>query len=279
MLQTIKFLYLPFFLLLGNGLAIYWMEQAKSKEWLFILVGGFIALSFLLERISPYDRAFNVPQGDVGRDVVHAMVNESMSVIGLMLMPLTAGLITVAPLWPDFLPLWIQLVIAIVVADVGITLTHFASHRFVSLWRLHAVHHSVKRMYGFNGLMKHPLHQAIETTAGVTPLLLIGVSQEVLVLLTVAVILQLLVQHSNVSYFVGPLKNILVTNQVHRFHHLNNAEEGDVNFGLFTTFTDYMLGTLYYDPDRTIGMESLGISTEPNYPATYRDQLLKPFQK
>lgn len=42
-------------------------------------------------------------------------------------------------------------------ADLGITLMHWLSHRSALLWRLHAVHRSVHRIYGLNGLMKHPL--------------------------------------------------------------------------------------------------------------------------
>ena len=79
--------------------------------------------------------------------------------------------------------------------------------------------------------------------AGTAPLLLIGTPPEVFMLLLVAVIIQLLLQHSNVDYFVGTLRNILAINSMHRFHHLKTAKEGDVNFGLFTTFTDYVLGT------------------------------------
>ncbi|MBL4790093.1 MAG: sterol desaturase family protein [Kordiimonadaceae bacterium] len=164
-------------------------------------------------------------------------------------------------------------------ADIGITLAHYASHRIDALWRLHAVHHSIKRMYGFNGLMKHPLHQLLETVAGTTPLLLMGIPQDVLSLLIVAVLLQLLLQHSNVAYFVGPLRHVLVVNVLHRFHHLKTGEEGDVNFGLFTTFTDHLLGTAFYDEGKVIGSEDLGIAAQPNYPVSYLKQLAQPFRK
>lgn len=40
------------------------------------------------------------------------------------------------------------------VADLGITLTHYASHKIGVPWRFHAVHHSVTRCYGRNGLTK-----------------------------------------------------------------------------------------------------------------------------
>ncbi len=274
----VRLLYLPFFLIVGNGLAIFLVEQGYPKLWLFGLLIAFIALAFILEKLVPYDAAFNESQGDRTRDFIHALVNESLSVMGVISIPVIASFIPLPSVWPTFLPLWLQVLMAVLIADVGITLAHYASHKVDVLWRLHAVHHSVKRMYGFNGLMKHPLHQTIETLAGTTPLLLMGVPQEVLMLLVVAVVLQLLLQHSNVAYFTGPLKHVLAINAVHRFHHLNTAEDGDVNFGLFTTLTDHLLGTSYFDKDRTIRSEDMGIATQPNYPVNYLSQMTEPFR-
>jgi sterol desaturase/sphingolipid hydroxylase (fatty acid hydroxylase superfamily) len=274
----IRLIYIPLFLIGGNGLAIYLVGAGHPKIWLFVLALGFIAIAFLLEFLVPYDEGFNKSHGDRLRDFYHGIVNESANVAGLMMLPVIAGLMTMPSLWPSALPLWVQLVLAIFIADIGITLVHFASHRIDALWKLHAVHHSIKRMYGFNGLMKHPLHQLLETLGGTAPLILIGVPQDVMTLLIVAVVLQLLLQHSNVNYFVGPLRHFLVVNVLHRFHHLKTAEEGDVNFGLFTTFTDRLLGTAYYDKERVIGSSDIGIGAEPDYPNGYLAQLIKPFK-
>lgn len=275
----VRLLYLPLFLLVGNGVAVYLVAKGFNAGWLGLLILVFIGISFATERLIPYDLAFNEPQQDQRRDVLHALMNESLNVIGIAVLPLIAGLIVLAPIWPSSWPLVFQLLLAILISDIGITLAHFASHRLRLLWRLHAVHHSVKRLYGFNGLMKHPLHQLIETVAGTTPLLIIGVPQNVLMLLVVAVVLQLLLQHSNVAYFTGPLKKILAINSLHRFHHLNTAKEGDVNFGLFTTLTDRFLGTAYFDSERTIGTKDLGIASALNYPTNYWQQLMQPFQR
>lgn len=275
----VRLLYLPLFLLVGNGVAVYLVAEDFNAGWLGLLILVFIGISFATERLIPYDRAFNEPQQDQRRDVLHALMNESLNVIGIAVLPLIAGLLVLAPIWPSSWPLVFQLLLAILISDIGITLAHFASHRLRLLWRLHAVHHSVKRLYGFNGLMKHPLHQFIETVAGTTPLLIIGVPQNVLMLLVVAVVFQLLLQHSNVAYFTGPLKKVLAINSVHRFHHLNTAKEGDVNFGLFTTLTDRLLGTAYFDSERTIGTKDLGIASALNYPTNYWQQLIQPFQR
>lgn len=276
--NLVRLIYLPLFLLGGNALALHIVGNDFNRAWLFALVGGFILLAFCLERLVPYDSAFNVDQGDTLRDWSHFFVNESMAVIGILSIPFTAALLAIPSVWPVGWALWQQLLLAILIADIGITLAHFASHRFAFLWRLHAVHHSVKRMYGFNGLMKHPLHQLIETLAGTTPLLLLGAPQDVLSLFVVAVLLQLLLQHSNVAYFTGPLKYILAVNVVHRFHHIGNAKEGDVNFGLFTNLTDRILGTVFFDPNRKIGSADIGIEDRPDYPKEYLKQLAEPFR-
>lgn len=274
----VRLLYLPLFLLGGNGAAIYIIEKGHSVLWLGPLVLAFILIAFLLEHAVPFDAAFNKSQGDQRRDFCHALVNETSNVIGVALVPVIALFVHIPSIWPTGLPLWVQLLLAIFIADIGITLMHYASHRIDTLWRLHAVHHSIKRMYGFNGLMKHPLHQLLETLAGSTPLLLMGIPHSVMSLLVTAVVFQLLLQHSNVKYFVGPLRYFLVVNVLHRFHHLKTGEEGNVNFGLFTTFTDLMLGTTYFDKDRVIGVDDLGIAAQPNYPVNYVDQLVHPFK-
>ena len=273
-----RLLYLPLFLLLGNGLAITIVSSGWPRVWLAVLVVAFVVVAFMAEHLLPYDAAFNQPQNDRSRDFIHGLVNEGSSVVGLVLLPSVAGAVPNAGLWPAGWPLWQQTILAVLLADIGITLVHYASHRVGALWRLHAVHHSVRRMYGLNGLMKHPLHQFLETLGGVAPLLLLGVPHQILQLLVVAVALQLLLQHSNVAYFTGPLKYVFAVNVVHRFHHLNSAKEGDVNFGLFTSLTDRLLGTAFYDADRRIGRGDLGIEGEINYPTGYLDQLIQPFR-
>jgi sterol desaturase/sphingolipid hydroxylase (fatty acid hydroxylase superfamily) len=173
----------------------------------------------------------------------------------------------------------VQVLGTILVFDFGITIAHWLSHHWGPLWRLHAVHHSVKRAYGLNGLMKHPLHQAVELTVGIAPMLLIGIPEQVAWALAFAVAIQLLMQHSNADYRVGPLRYILALNEGHRFHHLKWAGIGDVNFGLFTLIYDHLLlRTFSYDPDKVFTSDDLGIAKQPNFPTGYLAQLAEPFR-
>lgn len=264
--------YAPAFLLtfLGAGLAV------PAPSWLLPLLVAAILTSLFAERLLPFEPDWNRSHGDVGRDLAHAVVNELSNFGAVLLLPLLASMMPASGLWPDGWPRWAQLALAMIIADCGITLAHWASHRHAVLWRLHAVHHSVRRMYGFNGLMKHPLHQAIELFAGTTPLLFLGLPHDIAWLLAYAVAIQLLLQHSNVDMRLGPLVYAWAVAPAHRFHHLASATEGDVNFGLFTTLWDHLLGTfaLRAQPPRA---GQLGIAGDEGYPQTYRAQLRAPF--
>ena len=128
-------------------------------------------------------------------------------------------------------------------------------------------------------LMKHPIHQAIETSAGTLPLLVLGLPSQVALALVFAVAIQLLLQHSNVDCTVGPLRRLLATNEVHRFHHQKWPDLGDVNFGLFTTLWDRLLGTFHNEARGRFESHELGIGEEPDYPTRYLPQLLAPFRR
>lgn len=275
---TLRWLYPPLMLLGLNGAAIALIASGGSHALLAPLLLAAIGLSFAVERAIPYRGDWNEPHDDVARDIAHAAVNETFALLSVLALPAIASVATAWDAWPHGIQFVAQVLIAIVVFDFGITLAHWLSHRWGPLWRLHAVHHSVTRCYGFNGLMKHPLHQAVELSFGIAPLLLIGIPETVAWALAFAVAIQLLMQHSNADYRVGPLRYVLSLNEGHRFHHLKWAGIGDVNFGLFTLIYDHLLlRTFSYDPRRRFSSDDLGIAKEPDFPSCYIEQLRKPF--
>ena len=274
--SLVRLLYAPTFFLGFNGLAIGVVVRGWGHAWLGALLVLAIGASLLAERVAPYERSWNHDHRDVGRDVVHACVNEVLNVAAVAVVPLASLLLPQLVVWPAHWPVVLQLLLAIVVADFGITMMHFASHRVRILWSLHAVHHSVRRLYGFNGLMKHPLHQMLEVAAGSAPLLFLGVPLEVASLLAFAAAVQLLLQHSNVDMRVGPLGCVWAVATGHRCHHIASKTEGDVNFGLFTLVWDHLLGT-YRGGAPRLGSEDLGVAGEPDYPDAYGAQLWAPF--
>ncbi len=272
-----RFIYAPLFFFAFICAAVIIVATSGCFVWLLPLLLAAIGISALCEWRWPYRNPWNRSQGDRLRDVLHASVNESLNILGIAAIPLIAPWLPDLGLWPGHWPLGLQLLLAIPIADLGITLVHYASHRSGVLWRLHAVHHSVTRMYGFNGLMKHPLHQLLEALGGTLPLLLCGMGQEVTALLAFSIAIQLLLQHSNVDMRLGVLRHVFAWAPLHRLHHLKYGHHGDVNFALFFAFWDRLLGTALYLPDYELADDDLGIGDQPDYPSGYAAQLRQPF--
>jgi sterol desaturase/sphingolipid hydroxylase (fatty acid hydroxylase superfamily) len=276
--SLLRYGYVPLMLLGVNGAAIALARAPWAELWMAGLIIAAIGLSFAAERVVPYTKEWNDSLGDARRDVAHAFINETALLLTVLVIPVMAVLTPFKQGWPSSIPFVLQVLLAVLVTDLGVTLVHLASHKVGLLWRFHAVHHSVKRFYGFNGLMKHPLHGAVELAAGTTPLLIMGMPKSVAEVLTVCIAVQLLLQHSNADYRIGALRVVLALNEGHRFHHLKWAGVGDVNFGLFTLVWDHALRTFSFDPHRRFRTEDLGMAAKPNYPVAYLAQLTEPFR-
>ena len=271
--------YVPFMLIGLNGAGLAVAAAGAPKYWLLIILAAAIATAFVVEWIIPYDPQWNHDRADSTRDRIHVAVNETLILASVAAIPLLAAIVPAPQLWPHSWPFVAQVLAAILVADFGITVVHLASHKIGILWRFHAVHHSITRFYGLNGLMKHPLHQTVEMAAGVAPLILIGLPVDVASALALAVAIQLLLQHSNAEYRIGPAKYVLALNEGHRFHHLKWAGIGDVNFGLFTLLWDHLMRTFSYDPARRFDSSQLGMAAKPDYPNSYLRQMIYPFTR
>jgi len=278
-LSVFKRLYAPTFFLGFLAAALTLAGTGGSLIWLPALVVVAILTSCLAERIAPHEPVWNKPDHDRVRDICHAVVNEGTIIVLVVLLAVFAAVIPWAPLWPSSLPLWADVALSIIMLDTGITLVHFASHRVSLLWRFHAVHHSVKRMYGFNGQLKHPVRQTLEIMGGTLPWLLLGIPTEVAALATFAVAVQLLLQHSNVDMKIGPLKYVWAVAPAHRHHHVASAQDGDVNFGLFLTLWDLLLGTARFSSCDGARAGAIGIHGRPDYPAAYAAQFVEPFRQ
>ena len=274
-----RLIYAPAYFLIFVGGAALLVSAGGTPLWLVGLLLAAIATSLVAERIAPFEDQWNRDHGDAPRDLAHGLVNEGSILILVLLLPLFASFVPWSSIWPASLPFWAELLLAIVLLDAGISLAHFASHRVPLLWRFHAVHHSVRRLYGFNGLLKHPVHQLIEISVGTLPWLLMGIPQEVAIVGSFAVAIQLQLQHSNVDMRIGPLGYLWAVAPVHRHHHLASETKGDVNFGLFLTIWDVLLGTAQFGSSKGIRAGQVGIAGRPDYPESYFAQLGEPFKK
>lgn len=108
---VLRITYLRFQLVVMNGLALAALASGARPAALALLLGSAVATSFLVERLLPYNAEWNRSQGDAKRDVIHAVVNESLNLLSVGMIPILASLGVGLRVWPHDWPF--------LVADAG----------------------------------------------------------------------------------------------------------------------------------------------------------------
>ena len=131
----------------------------------------------------------------------------------------------------------------VLVADLVQYWTHRAYHEVPVLWRLHAVHHSVKSMDWLAGSRQHILELMITRTLVLAPIYVLDFSKEVIDAYIVIVGVQAVFNHANVSVRPGPLRHMIVTPKFHDWHCSADTEAIDRNYAAHFTFLAHLFGT------------------------------------
>jgi len=145
--------------------------------------------------------------------------------------------------WVANLNFVVALFLIVLVADLVQYWTHRAYHEVPLLWRLHAVHHSVKSMDWLAGSRQHILELLITRTLVLAPIYVLGFSKEVIDAYIVIVGFQAVFNHANVSVRLGPLRYVIVTPNFHHWHHSQDQEALDRNYAAHFAFLDHLFGT------------------------------------
>ena len=145
--------------------------------------------------------------------------------------------------WVRNLPFVAALLLIVLVADLVQYWTHRAYHEIPVLWRLHAVHHSVKSMDWLAGSRQHIIELIITRTLVLAPIFVLGFSKEVIDAYIVIVGFQAVFNHANVSVRLGPLRYVIVTPNFHHWHHAQDDEAIDKNYAAHFAFLDHVFGT------------------------------------
>jgi sterol desaturase/sphingolipid hydroxylase (fatty acid hydroxylase superfamily) len=145
--------------------------------------------------------------------------------------------------WVQNLNFFAALFLIVLVADLVQYWTHRAYHEVPMLWRLHAVHHSVKSMDWLAGSRQHIVELLITRTLVLAPIYVFGFSKEVIDAYIVIVGFQAVFNHANVSVRLGPLRYLIVTPNFHHWHHSQDDEAIDKNYAAHFAFLDHFFGT------------------------------------
>lgn len=178
--------------------------------------------------------------------------------------------------WPHSWPIWTQAVLMVLAVDFMRYWLHRAAHESDTLWRLHAVHHSVDQLYWLNTARFHPIEKALQMCLDSLPFLLMGVDATVLALYYLAYASNGFFQHCNIRLRYGFLNYIVGSADTHRWHHSREPRESNANYGNTVIVWDLIFGTWFLPTDRAV--DSLGLK-DPAYPKAFLGLMRAPFNK
>jgi sterol desaturase/sphingolipid hydroxylase (fatty acid hydroxylase superfamily) len=212
----------------------------------------------LLQLMFPFDEEWRGRPRDFGLDLLHMLstglagdlwraVSFGVAVTGSAWLSASLGM----TLWPSEWPLLFQFALAMVIGDFGAYWVHRTCHTVPLFWRIHAMHHSSQRLYVFSATRNHPANVVFAYGSQVLPLIVLGVSNEVLILVSVFTAVHGMLQHANIDLKHGWLNHVFATADLHRWHHSAHRDEECTNYGSNLIIWDWVFGTRFLPEGRT----------------------------
>ena len=173
------------------------------------------------------------------------------------------------------LPLLVQFVAAVFIADFVQYWVHYACHRVPLLWRFHEVHHSAKAMDWLAGSRLHLVDAVLTRALIYAPLFLLGFDPAAIGAYLVFVVVQATFVHANVGFVPRWLEPWLATPRFHHWHHADSPQ--DKNFAVHLPIYDRLFGTYYMPGAEWPG--NYGLAGGRTGPVGFWRQLLQPFYR
>lgn len=271
----------------GTALMLWLLTSGQSQQTIqvvyFAIPVSVMLLVLCIEKLHPIERNWSQPRGDTAADlwslsIVALAMEPLMTAIGPALAVLIVTSIAMPSAFSLFtgMPLWQEALLVILMIDFGKYWFHRASHHNAFLWRFHSSHHAVKRMYLINGFRLHPIYHMSTYMIAILPPMVLGASQEALIMHSVVLGIAGSFQHANIKLQHGPLNYIFSTNELHRWHHSSNIQEGNKNCGAIFSVWDILFGSYHLDLNGE--PKNIGLHGEEFYPMNnYWKQLAVPF--
>ena len=217
-------------------------------DWFILDLLGSSIIFILLEKVIPF-RTQSVLREHWQTDLNHFLLNHL--IVGFVLLAsnmfvhtsFSWAVSTTIQEWVKDMPFLLELFIILLMADLVQYWSHRAYHEVPVLWRLHAVHHSIKHMDWIAGSRQHIIEIFITRGLVLVPIFVMGFSKEVIDAYVIIVGFQAVFNHANVQINFGPLKYFIVTPQFHHWHHSSDEAGLDKNYALHFSFLDYIFGT------------------------------------
>jgi sterol desaturase/sphingolipid hydroxylase (fatty acid hydroxylase superfamily) len=231
----------------------------------------------VLERAMPHEQTWLKNDGQIVPDIAHTLLSKGVAQVVVVMIAFMGLAQLAAPsqggLWPRDLPLAAQTVLGLVLAEIGLYWKHRIAHEWPVLWRFHAVHHSVTRLWFLNTGRFHLVDTLTGLIAAMPLLLLLGAPPDTMIMVSAITAIIGILTHANVEMRCGVLNYVFNTPELHRWHHSKVTAEGNRNYGENLMLFDQLFGTFYL-PARRPPAE---IGIRHPMPATFWGQVKAPF--
>lgn len=149
------------------------------------------------------------------------------------------------PLYVRSLPIGVQVLAILFIADFCQYWVHRSFHTRPRLWQFHKIHHSVLTMDWLASSRLHVIDVIITRAISYIPIVWLGFSETAIHIYLPIVAIQALFVHSNVRFEFGWLRYVLTTPSVHHWHHSSEEPALDKNFAVSFSVIDVVFGTFY----------------------------------
>jgi sterol desaturase/sphingolipid hydroxylase (fatty acid hydroxylase superfamily) len=269
-----------------GGLSSTYFALSSSKPilWFNVIYFVFVSLLAVFERLMPHSTDWLEPDGETINNIAHTLLTKGLVQAAAMIgasFPMVLALVALPPvpdassLWPHAWPMPVQVLLALVIAEFGLYSAHRLAHEHLALWRFHALHHSVTRLWVVNTGRFHFLDSLFKIVVSPAPLYLLGAPLDVFLWVGAVTAYTGLLTHCNVEMRTGILDYVVSTPRLHRWHHSINLEEGNKNYGENLVVWDLLLGT-YFNPNRP---SSTKIGITGTVATNFWGQLRQPFTR
>ena len=253
-----------------------------KKHLLSLIIPVWISIGaiVLLEKKMPYHQSWKPNVGDIKIDGLYFLLIQSV-LPQLLVWFATLSIIRFIGLnyfqsiniWPSKWSTASQEVLLIFVSDFLRYWLHRFYHTIPFLWRFHAVHHSVQKMYWLNTARFHPFEKATQFLMDTFPFMLLGVSEKVIALHLIVYGVNGFFQHSNINLRLGWFNYIISSPELHRWHHSKKIDESNNNYGNNVSVWDLLFGTFFFPKNNTV--QDLGLINRA-YPQNFTKQMVSP---
>ena len=263
---------------MNNIVSTLWNELPGMQG--FYNFGVFFLVFSPLELLIPAQRGQKLFRQGWVTDLLHFLFTAILTASGIGAMIGGALLLShliipdAVKTWVSSSPLWLQVVVGTVLADLFFYFGHRIQHEVPWLWDFHAVHHSSTELDWLAAFRVHPIDQMIERGTALIPIALLGFSLPAVMIIGLLYQWQALLIHSNVGLRTGWLKWLVATPEFHHWHHSREAAGYNKNFSGQLPLWDIVFGTAYLPSTMPT---SYGIN-EP-MSGSYVMQLLHPFRR